>query len=365
MSETNKSHLDFFELFDRFLKNSINGKRLQKNGKRLRSSSAENYSYLRKLLSEFAVEKKFPLRLKQAAKLNKRDFAAEKRYWSKFYRKFTDYLYNDLGHYDNYVGNNMKMLRVFFNYLNNEWGVNTGAFHKNFYVRKEEIPIVTLLPEQLNYLIHEKDLDDRLTPSLKITKDIFVMGCTVALRVSDLLNLKPANVEKSGEHFYLKVISKKTQTFTRIRLPAYCVEILNRYNHKYKTLLPPISNVNLNKNIKRLMEACGWTQPAIKTRERRGISIPVYKNSKTREHYRFCDLITSHSMRRTAITTMLCLNMPEHLVRQISGHSANSKEFFRYVKLSQSYMDQEIDKLFEKLDQKRHLDYPQKTAISA
>jgi integrase len=346
------THLDFFEHYDRFVKSSFNGKRLQKNGKRLRQSSAENYIYLRKLLHDFATGKKFPLRIRAAAKTGKRDFTAEKNYWKKFYKKFTDYLYNDLGHFDNYVGNNIKMLRVFFNYLNQENGMKTGEFHKLFYVRKEEIPIITLLPEQLNFLIYNEEFESGLTSSLQTTKDIFVVGCTVALRVSDLMNLKPANLEKAGEHYYLKVTSKKTQTFTRIRLPSYCVRILHKYKDQSKTLLPSISNVNLNKNIKRLMEAAGWTQPVLKTRERRGIVVPVYKNSRAKEAYRFCDLITSHSMRRTAITTMLCLNMPEMLVRQISGHSANSKEFFRYVKLSQSYVDQETDKVFEKLERK-------------
>jgi hypothetical protein len=57
-------------------------------------------------------------------------------------------------------------------------------------------------------------------------------------------------------------------------------------------------------------------------------------------------------MRRTAITTMLSLGMPEHLVRKISGHSANSKEFFRYVALSQLYVDAETEIMFEKLGQK-------------
>lgn len=360
---TARYDIDFFEHYDKFVKNTISGKRLQKNGKRLRSGSAENYKYLRKLLNDFSIEKKFKLRIRSSIKFGKREFAAEKSYWKKFYKKFTDYLYNDLGHFDNYVGNNIKMLRVFFNYLNLESGVKAGEFHKNFYVRKEEIPIVTLLPEQLNTLIYDKELEERLTPTLRVTKDVFVFGCTVALRVSDLLNLKPLNVEKEGEHYYLKATSKKTQTFTRIRLPGYCVDIIRRYKNKYKTLFPPISNVNLNKNIKKLMEAAGWTYAANKTRERRGIQVQVYKNSRTREAYRFCDLITSHSMRRTAITTMLCLNMPEHLVRQISGHSANSKEFFKYVKLSQSYMDQETDKVFEKLEQKKRINFEEKQAV--
>lgn len=360
-----KKILNFIDLFDQFIKESVNGKRLQKNGKKLRAGSVENYTYVRKLLSDFARDKNVELRIRPISKLSKREFAFEKNYWKKFYKKFTDYLYNDLGHFDNYVGNNMKMIRVFFNYLNDEKGLNVGTFHKSFYVRKEEIQIVTLLPEQLNLLIFSKELEDILDPVLKRTKDIFVFGCTVALRVSDLLNLKKENLEVVNNEYYLKVSSKKTQTFTRIKLPSYAVEILNRYKNKYKTLLPPLTNGRLNLNIKKLMATVNWTNPIVKTRERRGLQVPVYKNSRSRTHYRFCDMITSHSMRRTAITTMLCLGMPEHLVREISGHAPNSKEFFRYVKLSQSYKDRETEKIFEKLEEKKLFFNAENTPIYA
>jgi integrase len=48
---------------------------------------------------------------------------------------------------------------------------------------------------------------------------------------------------------------------------------------------------------------------------------------------RFCDLMSSHMMRRTAITTMLILGMPEHMVRNVSGHTDNSGSFYRYVQI--------------------------------
>ncbi|MBK6987035.1 MAG: hypothetical protein IPH33_01655 [Bacteroidetes bacterium] len=54
-------------------------------------------------------------------------------------------------------------------------------------------------------------------------------------------------------------------------------------------------------------------------------------------------------MRRTAITTLLNLGMPEHMVRKISGHATGSKEFFRYVQYSQSFLDQETDKVHLRL----------------
>lgn len=45
------------------------------------------------------------------------------------------------------------------------------------------------------------------------------------------------------------------------------------------------------------------------------------------------DHISSHTMRRTAITTMLRLGMPEQLARKISGHAAHNKKFFRCMNL--------------------------------
>ena len=67
---------------------------------------------------------------------------------------------------------------------------------------------------------------------------------------------------------------------------------------------------------------------------------------------RFCDVATTHTMRRTAITTMLSLGVPEQLVRKISGHSPSGKEFYRYVLLAQAYQDKEMSKMFDQLNEK-------------
>ena len=49
---------------------------------------------------------------------------------------------------------------------------------------------------------------------------------------------------------------------------------------------------------------------------------------------------------------MLCLEMPETIVRKISGHAPHSKEFFRYLEISQRYLDTETEKMHSKLEQK-------------
>lgn len=347
-----KNQYDFFKLYDRFLSETKNGKRVQKNGKRVRASSIEPYMWLRKLLFEFSVNKEFPLHITSINNLKKRELQAEKKYWKKFYTEFTDYLYTDCECFDNYVGSNIKRLRAFFNYLNDEREMNVGSFHKSFYAHNEEIEIITLLPEQLNFLIYNKEFEASLPEHLQKTKDMFVFGCTVALRVSDIFKLSTSNIESLNGKHYLKVISQKTNTLTRIVLPDYAMAIIEKYPKNKKTIFPEISNARFNLNIKSMIGKTSWTDQRIKSRHRRGVPVPILKNEKTKTPYRFCDLITSHTMRRTAITTMLCLNMPENLVRKISGHAPNSKEFFRYVQLSQRYMDTETEKMFEQLKNK-------------
>jgi hypothetical protein len=343
---------DFLKLFDTFLKETEKGKRVQKTGIRVRASSLEPYVYLRKLLYDFSVKKNFPLRIYSVSTLKKRELLAEKKYWARFYTEFTEYLYTDCNCYDNYVGSNIKRLRAFFNYLNEEKEMNVGSFHKKFYTHSEEIEIITLIPEQLNFLIYNKEFEDTLPEHLKKTKDMFVFGCTVALRISDIFKLSKNNIESINGKHYLKTRSQKTNTLTRIVLPDYAVAIINKYTEKQKTIFPEISKARFNLNIKSLIKRTNWTGEQIKTRQKRGQTVVVYKNPKTKEPYRFCDLITSHTMRRTAITTMLCLHMPENLVRKISGHASGSKEFFRYVELSQKYMDNETEKVYDQIRNK-------------
>lgn len=353
-TKTKKEH-SFFTLFEKFISDSKNGKRLQPNGKKIGTGTIKNYICTKKLLENFCIQKRFHLRLKEEKYLNKRETETERNYWKKFYKKFTDYLYLDLNYFDNYVGQNIKNIKAFFNYLNKETSIKPGLFHKHFYVRKEEIAIFPLMPEELNYLIYDKEFEQKLTVRMKEVKDVFVFGCTVALRVSDLLLLKRTQVRIINDQYYLEVRSQKTSTKTIIKLPQYCIDIVDKYKRRKKGLLPRFNNVNLNKYIKLLLEQAGFTHFVSIERDRRGKRMTLKNaNSKTKT-YRFCDVASSHTMRRTAITTMLCLGMPEQVVRKISGHAPGTKEFYKYVLWAQTYQDQETQKVFEKLKDKQLL----------
>lgn len=236
MKGSEKNTYDFFKLLDQYILDCEKGKHLQKNGTRMKPGSIQNYKSMRRVLETFCVAKIFELRIVDLKKCTKQQFLVEKRYWKKFNTQLSKYMYKDCNHFDNYVGTTFKLIRSFCNYLNKEKGIDTKQLQKLFYVVSEEIPIIALNPEQLNQLIYDKELEERLPIRLKVAKDVFVFGCTVGLRVSDLMSLTQANLEKVYEDYYLKVRSQKTQTYTKVKLPAYAISILNKHK-RYKPKL--------------------------------------------------------------------------------------------------------------------------------
>jgi len=337
-------------LFKQFIKETETGKRLKKNGERIQKASIDNYRYVMMNLVQFSSDTKFELRICDASRLDKRELLSEKSYWKKFYQKFTEYLYKK-GCHDNYVGANIKVFRVFFNYLKNDKDFFTGDFQRLFYVRKEEVEIFVLSPDQLKFMIHDKVFEESLIPSLQRIKDIFIFGCTTGLRYSDIFLLTNKNFEKNENDWYLKLKSKKTKTFSLIKLPAYAIVIYQKHQQKDSKLplFGKISLFNFNKSLKQIGELAGFTNIVEVSRERQG-KIHKIVRSKENPQNRFCDKMSSHMMRRTAITTLLILGMPEHLVRKVSGHSNASSSFNRYVHYAQSYVDKEIDKVYRKLE---------------
>jgi integrase len=345
-----KKHKLILPLFNQFIRETETGKRLKKNGERIKKESIDNYYYVLKNLTRFSVDVKMDLRICDASKLTKRELLSEKSYWKKFYQKFTEYLYKN-GCHDNYVGANIKVIRVFFNYLKNDKDFFTGDFQRLFYVRKEEVEIFVLSPEQLKLMIHDVFFEENLTTQQKRIKDIFVFGCTTGLRYSDMFLLTSKNFEQTNSDWYLKIKSKKTKTFSLIKLPNYAVSIYQKHQPKDSKIpvFGAISLFNFNRNLKQIGELAGLTQSVEVSREKQGKSHKI-KSTKSNLQNRFCDKMSSHMMRRTAITTLLILGMPEHLVRKISGHSTASSSFNRYVHYAQAYMDKEIDKVHSKLE---------------
>ena len=124
-------------LFKQFIKESENGKRLKKNGERITKGSIGNYRYVLQNLIQFSSDTNFELRVCNIRKLTEKELVSEKNYWKKFYKTFTEFMYKK-GCFDNYVGANIKVIRVFFNYLQSDKIYLLAIFISSFMYEKRK-----------------------------------------------------------------------------------------------------------------------------------------------------------------------------------------------------------------------------------
>ena len=338
----------FTEQFSRFVKASSSGRRLTPSGKKITKGTIVNYLHVLRLINEYEIKTGLILRIQLLHRASMRTIQREKNYWNRFFKRFSGYLYTEKGYYDNYVANVFKTIKTFFNYLQKEKGFVTGNYYKSFRIPLQQSTPVVLTPEQLNYLITNKDFENKLNTYLKRAKDIFVFGCTVGLRFSDLMALKKRNVVQYESDTMLELFTRKTGTEIRVPLPQYLLDIIFKYRHKTgRYLLPRLSSTNLNIQIKNLVKAAGWEHTLPKTISIRGRMIEL--KTSTGNAWPFYKHITAHTMRRTAITTLLTMGVPETVVRKVSGHAPGSKEFYKYISLAEHYLNKEVKNAYKKL----------------
>ena len=244
-------------LFKKFIWETEKGKRLQKDGKSISKSTLSNYRALLSNLIKYEEVFKEVIWVNTRYKYLKRNFLSERKAHQKFYKQFTDMLYNK-SCTDNYVGMLIKTLRTFYAYLNQVKGYVTGGFYKDFHAVKEEIPIIVLSQDYLRKLLSDEPFHERLSKEFQISKDIFVVGCTIGLRFSDIIKLTNKNWQLQGDNHYIVTLSKKTSVETRIKIPLYIVQIINKYKSQYNTLLPPMSLNKFNGDLKQLCFRAGW-----------------------------------------------------------------------------------------------------------
>jgi integrase len=343
-----KKELFFVAEFEKFIAALSSGRRLTPAGKRLSEGTVTNYRFTLKLLIEFENFQQTKIRLNVLTRASLKTLQTEKKYWMKFQYNFCNFLYKTKGYYDIYVTSNFKNIKAFFNYLSIDKALPIGQYHKLFKIPQQQFTPVVITPQQFNYLITNKEFIEKLSPPLKRVRDIFIVGCTVGLRIGDLMQLKKTNLIKTQEETFLLIHTQKTGTEVKIPLPEYVLEILKKYQKSNsKFILPQLANSNINIQVKRLAEKAGWTHTLPKYISSRGRVVEKLTNKK--KSYRFCDHITAHTMRRTAITTLLILGVPELVVRKISGHAIGSKEFYKYISIANDYGNNQITEAYKKL----------------
>lgn len=215
----------------------------------------------------------------------------------------------------NTVGKHIKVLKVMLNDAPKELVAESD--YNSFYVYTEDVDNVYLNEMELKLL---KDFNFSDTPHLDRVRDWFLLLAWTGSRFSDLKKISTNDLE--GD--YITYRQQKTNTKVTIPLHPVVKEILNKYEFQ---MPDPISNQRFNEYIKEVCKRAqiNTTETLTKTKGGKLVSLKLPK----------CDLVSSHTCRRSFCTNMYKRGLPTLMIMSISGHKTE-KSFLKYIKVKQS-----------------------------
>jgi hypothetical protein len=304
--EAPKKAETFREYFERFYQEAKAGTRLATVGTTKRIYSYESLRSIRgtKLSVEMFMDEQ----------KRKSDFDDITIDW---YNEFLQF-YFKRGCGANYLGRHIKMIKTVMRAARDE-GLhqNTEIERKSFKTLSEPSDSIYLTEAEVRK-IYEKDLSkNKLYDKVR---DVFLAGVYTAQRFSDYSRINKSMIKEEGEVRYIELVQQKTGEKCLIPMREELEEILKKYNYS----LPKTFEQKVNFNIKKVGEACEITEP---------ITIEKYQSGmRVKKTVRKCDLIKTHTARRTGCTLMYLSGIPTIDIMKISGHRTE-KEFLKYIKV--------------------------------
>jgi integrase len=226
-----------------------------------------------------------------------------------------------------------KILRGFKAFLNwcrgKGWQVNNVSFRI-----KENIPEILFLDKDELKLVEEVIITNN---RLERIRDIFIFGCYTGMRISDIQKLKKSDFGKDKVRFF-ETKGHKTISHT-VPIVGSALKIVNKYwDFPIEKLLPEISTQKYNDYLKELLRLAGIDKSITIAEQRGGRVI-----EKTAPKYQ---LASSHLARKTFITRALEKEMPEMIIKSVTGHSKNSRAFARYFEITDKIKSNMMEKYF-------------------
>lgn len=241
----------------------------------------------------------------------------------RFFDEFTNFLYGhtygkDGKHYTrNTVVNTLKVIK---NMLHRAYD---GEMTTNNYFHK----VQTTLPSNASEQVYLQEKDIRRLAAVptrnsqeREVRDMFVIACYTALRISDIQQLRHAVIRKGVISLY----QKKTKEFVEIPILK---EIASLVEHYREIGFPEIDRAKANRIIRTLAARCRIDE-VIRCKEQRGGETTITSRPKY-------DLISFHTARRSCITNLYKRGYPANYVMTLSGHKS-IQAFQRYMRASSS-----------------------------
>jgi integrase len=159
----------------------------------------------------------------------------------------------------------------------------------------------------MDVYLDEKELEAmfklKLSSRMAHVRDWFILDCYTGLRVSDLLLLSNRNYSKG----YITIANKKTSEKVVLPVHPYVKSIMD----KYKGFPPKVSDVEINRIIKKVAEKADITDRVLHTITKGGRRQDTYLTK--------WEMISCHTARRSFITNLRKNGVPDTIVMNLTG----------------------------------------------
>lgn len=245
----------------------------------------------------------------------------------KFYDDFVAY-FTAKDYSINTIGRHVKELKIIMRAAREEGLHDNGLIEsRKFRVLTAEVENIYLTESEIR-AIAEVDFDGDKHKS--IARDIFLVGCYTAQRFSDYSTINEGNIRTldNGQ----KVIDLKQQkTGNKVVIPIR-VE-LQAILDKYENRLPKAYEQKVNKYIKDIAREAGIIDM---------VEVSYVENGERKSHLvEKCELVKTHTARRSGATNMYLAGIPTIAIMKITGHKTE-KEFMKYIKITEEQTAMEL-----------------------
>jgi len=241
---------------------------------------------------------------------------------------------NDLVRF--FKSKNLRSTTIKFNYLNvfkavlnqlHKDGIIDGAFRKfDFGIKVVESELPTLTDEEIQKLgkyMPKNRVDQRV-------KDLAMIQIFTGLRISDLRSLTKENFSDGN----LKIRTKKTNSYVAIKLVNHIVPILEKYDYNPAMYLN-FHTHNFNYRLKKILKELEIDRSVEHVEEINGNVVSSFK--------KIHEVISSHDLRRTAITVLSDEGWTTKQIMAVTGHT-DDRSVNRYIKVDPKVISEKMEK---------------------
>lgn len=305
-AKVKRTFSDFPSFMEYYISLCKDGVILNGKGAKLVPGTIRNYLSTHSAIKRYCASRRVKLRLDGVT--------------VEFYNDFIKFL-NDATHArgkykPNVIGKFIKNIKVMIRYAyENNYTTNDDFKRKEFKAYKENVETIYLTEEELNRL-YELELPENQAQ----VRDNFLISCYTGLRYSDIARLEKKHLDFT--QMRLTIVTQKTNTLVVIPIHPKVDAIFRKYGNQ-----PPAiqCNQSTNRMLKKLCRKAEITNFVSIIETTGGVRQEVT--------YEKCDMVTSHTARRSFATNAYKAGIPSLSIMQITGHTTESS-FMRYIRVS-------------------------------